>query len=123
MAGRHDRRRSEREEAVSGSTSPILKKDYKDAQYRAVFAEMVKSARVTVLFEHRVSAVEKVSGVIRSIALDLAPFDATGCPPALPAKDGARTIAAKAFIDCSCEGDPMARSGVAYAFGREAKAT
>jgi len=48
-----------REEAVSGSTRPILKKDYNDAQYRAVFAEMIKSAGVTVLFEHRVSAVEK----------------------------------------------------------------
>jgi hypothetical protein len=48
-----------REEAVSGSTRPILKKDFNDAQYRAVFAEMIKSAGVTVLFGHRVSAVEK----------------------------------------------------------------
>ena len=112
-----------REEAVSGSTRPILKKDYNDAQYRAVFAEMIKSAGVTVLFEHRVSAVEKVDGVIRAITLDLAPFDATGCPPASPAKAGARVIAAKVFIDCSYEGDLMARSGVAYTFGREAKST
>ena len=112
-----------REEAVSGSTRPILKKDYNDAQYRAVFAEMIKSAGVAVLFEHRVSAVEKVGGVIRSIALDLAPFDATGCPPALPTKVAARVIAAKVFIDCSYEGDLMARSGVAYTFGREAKST
>ena len=112
-----------REEAVSGSTRPILKKDYNDAQYRAVFAEMIKSAGVTVLFEHRVSAVEKVDGVIRAITLDLAPFDATGCPPALPAKTGARVVAAKVFIDCSYEGDLMARSGVAYTFGREAKST
>ena len=112
-----------REEAVSGSTRPILKKDYNDAQYRAAFAEMIKSAGVTVLFEHRVSAVEKVDGVIRAITLDLAPFDATGCPPASPAKAGARVIAAKVFIDCSYEGDLMARSGVAYTFGREAKST
>ena len=112
-----------REEAVSGSTRPILKKDYNDAQYRAVFASMIKSAGVTVLFEHRVSAVEKVDGVIRAITLDLAPFDAAGCPPALPAKAGARVVAAKVFIDCSYEGDLMARSGVAYTFGREAKST
>ena len=112
-----------REEAVSGSTRPILKKDFKDAQYRAVFAEMLKAAGVTVLFEHRVSAVDKVGGVIRSISLDLAPFDEYGCPPALPAKAGDRTIAAKVFIDCSYEGDLMARSGVAYAYGREAKST
>jgi len=112
-----------REEAVSGSTRPILKKDYNDAQYRAVFAEMLKSAGVTVLFEHRVSAVEKSAGVIRAITLDLAPFDETGCPPAAPAKVGARVVAAKVFIDCSYEGDLMARSGVAYTFGREAKST
>lgn len=110
-----------REEAVSGSTRPILKKDYKDAQYRSVFAEMLKAAGVTVLFEHRVSAVEKSDGMIRAIALDLAPFDDTGCPPALPMQVGVRTIKAKVFIDCSYEGDLMARSGVAYTFGREAK--
>jgi hypothetical protein len=112
-----------REEAVSGSTRPILKKDYKDAQYRTVFAEMLRSIGVTVLFEHRVSAVEKSAGIIRAISLDLAPFDETGCPPAAPTKAGARTIAAKVFIDCSYEGDLMARAGVAYAYGREAKAT
>jgi len=112
-----------REEAVSGSTRPILKKDYNDAQYRAVFAEMLKSAGVAVLFEHRVSAVEKSAGVIRAITLDLAPFDETGCPPALPTKAAARTITAKVFIDCSYEGDLMARSNVAYTFGREAKST
>ncbi len=110
-----------REEAVSGSTRRILKKDYKDAQYRSVFAEMLKAAGVTVLFEHRVSAVEKSDGMIRAIALDLAPFDDTGCPPALPMQVGVRTIKAKVFIDCSYEGDLMVRSGVAYTFGREAK--
>ena len=112
-----------REEAVSGSTRPILKKDYNDAQYRAVFTEMLKAAGVTVLFEHRVSAAEKSAGVIRTITLDLAPFDETGCPPAAPTKADARVIAAKVFIDCSYEGDLMARSGVAYTFGREAKST
>jgi hypothetical protein len=112
-----------REEAVSGSTRPILKKDYKDAQYRTVFAEMLKAAGVTVLFEHRVSAAEKSAGVIRTITLDLAPFDETGCPPAVPTKAMARVIKAKVFIDCSYEGDLMARSGVAYTFGREAKST
>ena len=112
-----------REEAVSGSTRPILKKDYNDAQYRAVFTEMLKAAGVTALFEHRVSAVEKSAGAIRAITLDLAPFDETGCPPAAPTKAGARVIAAKVFIDCSYEGDLMARSGVAYTFGREAKST
>jgi len=110
-----------REEAVSGSTRPILKKDYKDAQYREIFAAMLKAAGVTVCYEHRVSEVEKSDGVIRTVSLDLAPFDETGCPPALPTKAGVLTIKAKVFIDCSYEGDLMARSGVAYAYGREAK--
>ena len=112
-----------REEAVSGSTRPILKKDYKDAQYRTVFAEMLKAAGVTVLFEHRVSAALKVDGVIRYLDLDFAPFDEYGCPPAKPSKAMARVIKAKVFIDCSYEGDLMARAGVAYAYGREAKST
>jgi hypothetical protein len=112
-----------REEAVSGSTRPILKKDYKDAQYRTVFAEMLRAAGVTVLFEHRVSAALKVDGLIRYVDLDFAPFDEYGCPPEQPTKAMARVIKAKVFIDCSYEGDLMARAGVAYAFGREARAT
>ena len=112
-----------REEAVSGSTRPILKQDLKDAQYRAVFAQMLASAGVTVLFEHRVSAALKVDGLIRHVDLDLAPFDTYGCPPAQPTKAMARVIKAKVFIDCSYEGDLMARAGVAYVFGREAKST
>ena len=110
-----------REEAVSGSTRPILKKDFNDAQYRAVFGELIRSAGVAVLFEHRVTEVEKSSGVIRTITLDLAPFDEYGCPPALPTQAAARVVRAKVFIDCSYEGDLMARAGIAYAFGREAK--
>jgi len=112
-----------REEAVSGSTRPILKKDFNDAQYRKVFAEMLKSAGVTVLFEHRVSAALKVDGLIRYVDLDFAPFDEYGCPPEKPTKAMARVIKAKVFIDCSYEGDLMARAGIAYAYGREAKST
>lgn len=112
-----------REEAVSGSTRPILKKDFKDAQYREAFAAMLKAAGVTVLFEHRVGTALKVDGVIRSIDLDLAPFDDYGCPPAQPTKAGAHVIQAKVFVDCSYEGDLMARAGVAYAYGREARVT
>jgi hypothetical protein len=112
-----------REEAVSGSTRPILKQDFNDAQYRKVFAEMLKSAGVTVLFEHRVSAALKVDGLIRYVDLDFAPFDEYGCPPEKPTKAMARVIKAKVFIDCSYEGDLMARAGIAYAYGREAKST
>lgn len=112
-----------REEAVSGSTRPILKKDFKDAGYRTAFAEMLRSAGVTVLFEHRVSAALKAAGRIRQVGLDFAPYDEYGCPPEKPTKAMARVIKAKVFLDCSYEGDLMARAGVAYAFGREARST
>jgi hypothetical protein len=112
-----------REEAVSGSTRPILKQGFEDPQYRATFATMLAEAGVTVLFEHRVSSVEKSAGVIRAITLDHAPFDALGCPPALPKQAAARVLRAKVFIDCSYEGDVLARAGVTYTWGREARAT
>ena len=111
-----------REEAVSGSTRPILKKDYRDAQYRDHFAALLRAAGVEVLYEHRVATVEKAGGAIRAIGLDLAPFDDHGCPPAEPTKALARAIGARVFVDCSYEGDLMARAGVSYAYGREARA-
>ncbi|MEI6461853.1 MAG: FAD-dependent oxidoreductase [Verrucomicrobiota bacterium] len=112
-----------REEAVSGSTRPILKKDYNDAQYRSAFGNLLKAAAVPVLRDHRVSAVEKSDGIIRAITLDFAPFDEYGCPPALTTQAAARVLRAKVYIDCSYEGDLMARAGVDYAYGREAQST
>ena len=112
-----------REEAVSGSTRPILKQGFEDPQYRATFVKMLADAGIPVIYDHRVSAVEKMGGRIRTITLDRAPFDATGCPPAQPTQVAARVIQAKVFIDCSYEGDLMARAGVTYAFGRESRET
>ncbi|MEY4853724.1 MAG: hypothetical protein RIR32_400 [Verrucomicrobiota bacterium] len=112
-----------REEAVSGSTRPILKQGFEDAQYRATFVKMLADAGIPVIYDHRVCSVEKTGGRIRSITLDRTPFDATGCPPTLPTQVAARVIQAKVFIDCSYEGDLLARAGVAYTFGREARDT
>ena len=112
-----------REEAVSGSTRPILKQGFEDPQYRATFVKMLADAGIPVIYDHRVGAVDKVDGRIRAITLDRAPFDATGCPPAQATPGAARVIRAQVFIDCSYEGDLMARAGVTYAYGREAKST
>ena len=112
-----------REEAVSGSTRPILKQGFEDPQYRATFVKMLADAGIPVIYDHRVGAVDKVDGRIRTITLDRAPFDATGCPPAQATPGAARVIRAQVFIDCSYEGDLMARAGVTYAYGREAKST
>ena len=112
-----------REEAVSGSTRPILKQGFEDPQYRATFVKMLADAGIPVIYDHRVGAVDKVDGRIRTITLDRAPFDATGCPPAQATPGATRVIRAQVFIDCSYEGDLMARAGVTYVYGREAKST
>lgn len=112
-----------REESVSGSTRPILKREYDDPQYRAAFSRMLAEAKIPVLFGHRVSAVSKSDGLIREVAFDYAPFDSFGCPPEEPTRRSARSIRAKVFIDCSYEGDLLARAGVDYTWGREARST
>jgi len=110
-----------REQAVGGTARGILKQDYNDAQYRAAFAALLKQHSIPVLFEHRVASVQRVSKTITSITLDGAPPDKRGCPVAKPTVRGAQRIAATVFIDGSYEGDLMARAGVSYAFGREAR--
>lgn len=110
-----------REKAVGGSALSILSKNYDDAKYREVFVELVKKYRIRVIYEHRVTSVLKEGASIRSIGLDYAPPDARGCPVATPTKSNAMTINAKVFIDCSYEGDLMARAGVSYTWGRESR--
>ena len=58
---------------------------------------------------------------IRSIILDYAPVDETGCPPPHPKKRDVIKVSAKVFIDCSYEGDLLAQSGVSYTWGRESR--
>lgn len=110
-----------REKAVGGTALSILSKNYDDAKYREVFMELVKKYRIRVIYEHRVTSVLKEGTSIRSIGLDYAPPDARGCPVATPTKSNAMTINAKVFIDCSYEGDLMARAGVSYTWGRESR--
>lgn len=76
----------------------------------AVFAYYINKAKIPVLREHRLIAVQKEQGAIQSITVEQA---------ALPANPSLR-IRAKMFIDCSYEGDLMAKAGVSYVIGREA---
>ncbi|MDA8989702.1 FAD-dependent oxidoreductase, partial [Opitutales bacterium] len=64
---------------------------------------------------------KKKENSIRSIMLDYAPVDETGCPPAQPTKSNVIKVSAKVFIDCSYEGDLLAQSGVSYTWGRESR--
>jgi len=72
-----------------------------------LFNAYIKSAGVPVLYENRLISVQKKGTVITGITLEN------------PLKKSRGRVNAKVFIDCSYEGDLMARAGVAYAVGRE----
>lgn len=73
----------------------------------AVFNDYIKKANVPVWYGHRINKAEKLNGAIRTITVE----DVNG---------GSKVITAKVFIDCTYEGDLMARAGVPYFVGREA---
>lgn len=110
-----------RPEAVAGLAKRLLKDGLTDPQYRRMFAGLVKEHGIEVLYEHRIASVKRDGATIKSITLDYAPPDRFGCPIARPRSAGAAVVNARAFIDCSYEGDLMAKSGVSYTYGRESR--
>jgi hypothetical protein len=72
-----------------------------------IFKEYIDRAKVDVLFEHRILEAKAQKGNIRTITIE---NSRTRAPV---------VVTAKVFIDCSYEGDLMARAGVSYAVGRE----
>ncbi|MBE9602235.1 FAD-dependent oxidoreductase [Pedobacter sp. MC2016-24] len=74
-----------------------------------IFQDYVRRAKVEVLYENRLIDVKKQGKLIRELVLE----HSTG------AGSNVR-VSAKMFIDCSYEGDLMAKAGVSYAVGREA---
>lgn len=76
----------------------------------AIFNDYIKKANVPVLFQYIITKATKENTTIKSIELqNLNPL----------AVDLSKTITAKMFIDCSYEGDLMAKAGVSYTVGRE----
>ena len=75
-----------------------------------IFNEMVNEAGFDTILYHRVIEVNKEGKTIRSIVLENALY---------PSSEPHVIIHADVFIDCSYEGDLMARSDVSYTFGRE----
>lgn len=73
-----------------------------------LFNDYVKRGKVPVLYQNRITGVKKEGNVISSISLEN-PIDKLK-----------GVVEASVFIDCSYEGDLMAKSGVSYAVGREA---
>lgn len=77
-----------------------------------VFMQYIRSAGVEVLYRNRITAALKEGTTLREITLE----NVSGARPVLT------KIRAKIFIDCSYEGDLMARAGVSYTVGRESNA-
>lgn len=86
-----------------GSDQPAYYFEAKTAE--ALFLEMLAEAKVQIHYGARVERVEKTGARIDRIKLT----------------DGSE-ITAKVFIDAGYEGDLMARAGVSYTWGRDARA-
>jgi hypothetical protein len=110
-----------RKEAVGGTAYEILKGQPGNEVYRKVFKELVAKYDIQVIYDHRLGSVRRNGTSIRSISLDYAPVDPTGCPIPEPEKIAATQVEARVFIDCTYEGDLMAMSGVSYTWGREGR--
>src|SRR6478752_118659 len=79
-----------------------------------IFNQYIKEADVPVLFQYRIINASKQNGSIQNITIENA---------ASPSSSTNKTITAKMFIDCSYEGDLMAKAGVSYMVGREDNST
>jgi hypothetical protein len=78
-----------------------------------LFKEYSKHPHITVWYDHRIIRTHKSNGRIHQIVLE------KSSSPAAAHK----SLRAKIFIDCSYEGDLMARAGVSYKVGRESNST
>jgi hypothetical protein len=75
------------------------------------FQQYVDEAKLQVLYQYQITGAVKENGYIKEIQLQSA--QAAG-------KNPAQVVRASVFIDCSYEGDLMAKAGVSYIVGREA---
>ena len=76
-----------------------------------LFKEYIDRAKAEVLFAYRLKTVNKVGTNIKDIILESSSQSGID-----------RKIEAKMFMDCTYEGDLMAKAGVSYIVGREANA-
>lgn len=74
----------------------------------SIFNDYVKRADIDVLYKHRIIEANVIDGTIRDIILKSSDGTKT-----------TKTVFAKMFIDCTYEGDLMAKAGVSYTIGRE----
>ena len=74
----------------------------------SIFKDYISRGNVEVLYGHRIVDAKKQGASITSINVESVENLAQ-----------TKSVAAKVFIDCSYEGDLMARAGVTYVVGRE----
>jgi len=74
------------------------------------FLSYIRSANVPLIYQYRLKEVQKQNGWISEIKIE---------PSEKNTKANDQIIKAKMFIDCSYEGDLMAKAGVSYVVGRE----
>jgi hypothetical protein len=78
-----------------------------------IFMQLIFTYNINLLNEYRLTEVIKNKEYISNIVVE----NYSGSPKIK------KTIAAKMFIDCSYEGDLMAKAGVSYMVGRESNST
>lgn len=71
-----------------------------------VFDEYIRKAEIPIFLEHQLGNVRKLGKKIQSISV-------------FPTSRQETWISASVFLDCSYEGDLMAKAGVSYTYGRE----
>ena len=81
---------------------------------KQIFDNYIKSAGVTLMYNRRLVSVKKEGGSIKEITVENS---------VKPGKSSYSVIKAKMYIDCTYEGDLMARSGISYTIGRESNST
>jgi ribulose 1,5-bisphosphate synthetase/thiazole synthase len=74
------------------------------------FLFYINSAKVPVIYQYHLKDVKKQNGIISEILIE---------PSEKNNEASKQIIKAKMFIDCSYEGDLMAKAGVSYVVGRE----
>jgi hypothetical protein len=81
---------------------------------KELFEQYIKEANIKVIYNYRLQSVSTEKGAIKAITIEnsIQPNQSTN-----------QIIKAKVFIDCTYEGDLMAKSGVSYFTGRESNST
>ena len=93
------------------------------ATFKGFLAEAGLKDSIDIWYEWRIVSAEKEGNEVKSISLSPIPFPkGTGSLAAeSPSSSGeGAVVRARIFMDCSYEGDLMARAGITYTVGREA---